>query len=166
MRLYLIRHADAVELAEGRTMRDAERELTRKGRRQAKRLAGFLQAVGVTTPAVISSPLLRALQTAQILSRCLAAGDVTSTPALAPNGDPGDVLETVSSFEERDVLAVGHMPDLGRMAAWLLGAPEHDRFAFRKTATAAFRFEGRPTPGTAVLEWIVQPCLLKVLAPE
>jgi len=160
-RLYLVRHADAADLGESRATADADRALTPKGRRQARRVAAFLKAAGTDKPLVISSPLLRAMQTAEILARSLSKEGVASSPSLAPGGDPEGILRTLRSAKDRDLVAVGHAPDIARTAAWLIGAPPHSQIEFKKAGTAAIRFEDKIGPGLATLEWLVQPRLIK-----
>ena len=161
-RLYLVRHAEAADLDGGHATCDADRKLTPKGRRQARRMAALLDAVGLANPVVAASPLLRAVQTAEILAQRLVTEDlVIPMPAMAPGGDAEDVLAFLRSLHGRDLVAVGHMPDLALMAAWLLGAAGRGGIEFKKAGTAAFRFDGTIAPGMAVLEWLVHPRLTR-----
>jgi phosphohistidine phosphatase SixA len=117
MRLYLVRHADA---APGEP--DELRPLTGHGRQQARDLGARLADQGATGAAVISSPLLRARETAEEIARAL--GTTPSTDErLAPGATAADVRESVAEHGG-DVVAVGHQPDCGRIAAGLTGGPE------------------------------------------
>ena len=117
MRLYLVRHADA---APGEP--DDLRPLTAKGRQQARDLGARLAAESVGPAVVVSSPLLRARETAEEIARAL--GTTPSTDErLAPGATAADVRESVAEHGG-DVVAVGHQPDCGRIAAGLTGGPE------------------------------------------
>jgi phosphohistidine phosphatase len=112
MRLVIVRHAEA---ASGHP--DELRPLTPAGREQARRLGAELREHGVD--AVVSSPLLRARETATALG--LAEPEVDER--LAPGAEPEDVRAAAEGRGET-VVVVGHQPDCGRAAAALAGGPE------------------------------------------
>jgi phosphohistidine phosphatase len=120
MRLYLVRHAEA---APGDP--DELRPLTPNGREQARRLAEQLRDDGVRADVVITSPLLRARETGNLIARELGA-EVSVTEELAPGATPDSLTRAVRevSAGERAVIAVGHQPDCSRIAAALTGEPE------------------------------------------
>jgi phosphohistidine phosphatase len=112
VRLYLVRHAHA---APGEP--DELRKLTPEGRRDARALGELLAAEGVVPDAIVSSPLLRARETAEELGR--ATGATTSADErLCPGATTTDVLEALEGRGET-VIVVGHQPDCGRIAAEL-----------------------------------------------
>jgi phosphohistidine phosphatase len=117
MQLYLVRHAEA---APGEP--DSLRPLTQAGRAQARALGERLRRDGVALDALLASPLLRARETAQAIARATDT-TVEVDERLAPGATVELVVEAVEGRGER-VLAVGHQPDLGRIAAALLDAPE------------------------------------------
>jgi phosphohistidine phosphatase len=114
MRLVLVRHAEA---APGTP--DELRALTPEGHEQARRLGEQLRADGIEPDVVLSSPLLRARETAG----ALGFGPPESVSALAPGATAEDVRAAVESRGDT-VLVVGHQPDCGRIAAALLGGEE------------------------------------------
>jgi phosphohistidine phosphatase len=114
MRLVLIRHAEA---APGEP--DELRVLTPGGREQARRLGEWLRADGLVPDALLSSPLLRARETATELG----FGDPEASDALAPGATADGVKAAVTGRGET-VVAVGHQPDCGRIVAALAGGPE------------------------------------------
>lgn len=124
--LWILRHADA-EDARGRP--DAERPLTEKGRAQARAVGGALAALGVRLDACLSSPLVRALDTAVLACEPLGV-DVHVTQEL--DGGRFDAERLAAGFGEH-VLLVGHNPDVARAVHDLTGA----RVRFRKGALAA-----------------------------
>ena len=117
MELILWRHADAEE-----GERDMDRELTGKGRKQAARMARWLLHRLPSKFAVISSPARRARETADALGTRYKVVE-----RLAPGAAPGDILEACGwPAHKGAVVVVGHQPDLGRVAALLVGGAEDD----------------------------------------
>lgn len=115
MDLILWRHADAEEGG-----RDLERKLTAKGRKQSARMAEWLQARLPSRCAVLASPARRARETADALGVRYKISE-----RLAPGAAPADILEAAGWPSHKGaVLVIGHQPDLGRVAAVLLGGAE------------------------------------------
>jgi phosphohistidine phosphatase len=114
MRLVLVRHADA---APGSP--DELRKLTAEGREQARALGHRLRADGIEADAVLSSPLLRARETAAVLG----LGEPEPDDRLAPGATAESVREAIAGRGEI-VVVVGHQPDCGRIAASLTGGEE------------------------------------------
>jgi phosphohistidine phosphatase len=117
MRLYLVRHAKA-EQGEP----DDLRALTPDGRAAARDLGRRLAAEGVTPDAVLSSPLLRARETAEEIARATGA-EAEPVDMLAPGATAEDVTQAVTGRGDT-VVVVGHQPDCGRIAAELTGEAE------------------------------------------
>jgi phosphohistidine phosphatase len=117
VRLFLIRHAEA---APGEP--DELRPLTQGGREAARELGQRLAADDVRPDAVLTSPLLRARETATELGRALTA-PVEPDERLAPGATADAVLQAVRGRGDT-VVVVGHQPDCGRIAAALSGGPE------------------------------------------
>ena len=114
MRLVIVRHAEA---APGEP--DDLRPLTSAGREQARTLGKRLRAQGIDPDAVVSSPLLRARETAA----ALGLGDPDVDERLAPGATPADIRDTAAGRGET-VVVVGHQPDCGNAVAELSGGPE------------------------------------------
>lgn len=114
MRVVIVRHAEA---APGTP--DELRPLTPAGREQARRLGAELRGQGVRPDAVVTSPLLRARETAA----ALALGDPEVDERLAPGATPDDVRAAAVDHGDTVVL-VGHQPDLSRAVAALAGGAE------------------------------------------
>lgn len=117
MRVYLIRHAKAED---GEP--DEQRQLTPEGREQAKVLAERLRADRVQPDAVLTSPLLRARQTAAEVARAMGI-EPEADERLAP-GATADDLRAAVAGHGATVIAIGHQPDCGRIAAELTGGKE------------------------------------------
>jgi phosphohistidine phosphatase len=151
--LYLLRHAHAGDPLKW-SGPDAERPLSAKGRRQAGRIAAHLAAVGAEIEAIISSPKVRARETAEPVARALK-GKVTIDERLAGGLTVG-ALEAViaDAGDPGSVMVVGHDPDFSELAADLSAAPA---LPMRKGALA--RFDG-PRPlreGGSTLRWLIPP---------
>ena len=117
MRLFIVRHAEAA-LGEP----DDLRPLTEAGREQARLLGQRFAQDGIQPDAVLSSPLLRARETAAEIAKAVGVG-VEADERLAPGADPDDVRAAASGRGET-VVVVGHQPDCGRTVAALSGGPE------------------------------------------
>ncbi len=155
--LHLLRHAHAGD-PEAWTGPDAARPLSDKGERQAERLGRFLAAIGFESDAVISSPKVRALRTAEIVAGHLHL-DVRVDERLAGGLGLADVdaLLRDAGRPGRPVI-VGHDPDFSDLLALLSGAAE---LPMRKGAIARIDVAGGLEPGGGVLRWLFPPQLLK-----
>ena len=117
MRLLIVRHARA---AEGSP--DELRPLTESGREDARALGKQLAADGVRPDAILTSPLLRAGQTADEIGRAVGV-EPEPDDRLAPGAEPDDVRAAIAGRGEI-VMVVGHQPDCGRAASAFSGGPE------------------------------------------
>lgn len=122
MHIYLIRHAQAVPDSFERT--DEARWLTRIGRESAVRLGQRLKEQGIEFDAVVASPLVRAVQTAELLIGTMngdpSKREVGILEALRPSGDPGRAVEEISTLGA-SVAVVSHEPILSTIAALSTG---------------------------------------------
>src|SRR5262249_48013671 len=122
MDLFLIRHAEAVDRKEF-TGTDEERPLTETGSAQGKALGEGLPSHGVRLDLLLTSPLLRAQQTAQGMLEAWEAPvpELRVCEELAPGGRRKKLARILRALGVESVGLVGHMPDLGDFTAWLLG---------------------------------------------
>src|SRR5512134_104707 len=135
MRVYLVRHAEAVDRIG--TMPDSARYLTARGRVLFRETAARFRETGATPAFLFTSPCVRAVQTAEILSEAVRYdGAVIVAPQLAP-GFGVDGLDAILSEcpGSREVALIGHEPDLGRVLTQLLS--RKTPYAMRKGAIAA-----------------------------
>jgi phosphohistidine phosphatase len=156
--IYLIRHADAVPLGESGSTDDASRPLTAIGEQQAKQLAAGFQRQGVRPGIVLSSPLLRARQTAEGMVHALGEPpvEVRICEDLAPGGKRRRLGRVPKELGQDSVALVGHQPDLGTFASWLVGSKKAD-IEIAKAGVACIHCEEGPGRPKGSLVWLVTP---------
>ncbi len=150
MRLYLVRHGEARSKEE-----DPERHLTERGVEDVRRVADFLAAVGVKVSKIYHSGKTRAKETAEIISSKISPEEVVPESGLNPLDDPTTWASRLNSSDE-DLMLVGHLPHLSRLAGLLLGC-EGDVLRLEAAGVACLeRGEG----GWKLL-WMIAPEILK-----
>ena len=162
LELYLIRHGLAAERGD-EYPDDSKRPLTSQGIARLRREAKALDALGVTIAHIISSPLVRAKQTADALAESLKSHpSVSTSDALAPAGTPAAVIQEVARQARRGSLAlVGHEPNIGELAGRLIGA--RTPIEFKKGAVCLIEFDAFPPKGAGQLRWFATPKMLRRL---
>jgi phosphohistidine phosphatase len=163
--LYLMRHGIAADA--GRGMADADRALTPEGVSKTTRVAEGLRVLGLEPDAILSSPLRRAEETARIAAKVLAPRcAIELTSALAGGQSAPDVAAALHPPRQaRHVLLVGHQPDLGDLASFLLtGSAQLAPLPFRKAAVAAIEVSTMPPRSTGILHWFLTPAQLRAIA--
>lgn len=166
MRLLIVRHAKAEEreLHAATGAPDTERPLTEAGRKSARRIGRALKELLPRIDVLASSPLVRARDTAGLIAREYRKLPIAELPALAPGHPAKAVLAWLKEQpQDATVGVVGHEPDLGRLASWLLAGGERPFVAFKKGGACLLDFSERPSPGTGVLVWLLAPAHLRRL---
>ncbi|MBK8267180.1 MAG: phosphohistidine phosphatase SixA [Planctomycetes bacterium] len=171
MLIYLVRHAIAVERGTN-GIDDHDRPLTEKGiGRMAQGVRG-LDAIGVTLDAIWTSPLRRARQTAEILETLKKSSRICNEEAegtsriqtvdiLAPGGDAMALTAMIETAQHVNSLAlVGHEPDLSELAGAILFEKSQSAILLKKGAVCCIEIAG----GCAILQWVLQPQVLRMLA--
>ena len=162
--LYLVRHAIAAERGP-RYPDDRLRPLTPAGSKKFSDSIPGLVEIGVHLDMVLTSPLVRARDTAIILAAGLKPKPpVSETEALAPGGRPPALTEVIKTHakKNRRLALVGHEPDLGELAARLIGA--RGSIAFKKGGICFIETEGATPTGPGTLHWMLTPKALRALA--
>jgi phosphohistidine phosphatase len=163
MQLYLCRHGEAVDA--GGDISDEMRWLTVGGRQEVARVGELLRAQGDIPSLILTSPLVRAVQTAAELA--LAVGydrAVEVLPALAPKGRLGEVLRDLEGYgpQFKSVFLVGHEPQMGEWTATLLGRATLGR-AFEKGGVVRINFASTAEPGVGRAAFYLSPQHLRPL---
>jgi len=164
MQILIIRHAKAGQrgLLGFIGKKDAARPLTDVGRRDMRKAARGLQKLVPEIDVLATSPLARARETADIVSRRYANIPVMELAALAPGGSKEDVLAWLRDQKATATVAlVGHEPDLGMLSSWLLGGGAESCLSLKKGAACLIEMSETPTPGSGRLEWLLPPAALR-----
>jgi phosphohistidine phosphatase len=163
MNLYILRHAEAEEEAESGG--DEARPLTARGRERTRAAAGGLRALGLRFDAVLTSPLLRASQTADLIADEYANNPPPQVlPALTPDVSPREALAALTQFARyEEVLVVGHEPQLGKLAGLLLASDGAVAIRLKKGACVALELPKAIEPGAAELRWMLTQRQLRKL---
>jgi phosphohistidine phosphatase len=158
MEIYLIRHADAVALGENNVQSDEDRPLTAVGEQQAKAVAAGLQRKGVAVQLILTSPLLRARQTAEGIHKAWSgsAPEIQICDQLAPGKRPRKLSRLLKDLERGPVAIVGHEPDLSNWTAWLIGSRKA-QLALAKAGVAHVTCENGPEKGGGTLVQLLTP---------
>jgi phosphohistidine phosphatase len=157
---YLVRHAVA-ELRGEAWPDDDLRPLSKDGARRMRQVVKGLAGIGVEIDVVLTSPLVRARETAALLGAgLLSRPRIVELDALAPGGTPLATMAALRPFSKAEGVAlVGHEPDLGILAAWLLGLPQP--LAFRKGAVCRIDVALWPPRPAGQLVWFATSKILR-----
>jgi phosphohistidine phosphatase len=170
MYLYLIRHGIAVDLDTVSTdlvISDESRPLTKEGRNKLKQVADRFQISGLKFDLIITSPLVRARQTTDMLIERELSSQVEVSPNLAPNGNlPAWLTEWNNGLRQRvdanldisRLALVGHEPNLSQWAELLIFGKIYNRLVLKKCGIIGLKFPERNLEiGTAQLHCLIPP---------
>ncbi|MGB0561069.1 MAG: phosphohistidine phosphatase SixA [Spirulinaceae cyanobacterium] len=156
MDIYLIRHGIALDRSLCRV--DSERPLTSGGKKKTTRVAQRLAATGVRCEVILTSPLLRARQTAEILQGVGLAKAIEVFKPLEPGGNWQLWLNWNQVHDYNAVALVGHQPDLGLWAEQLLWGQAAEKFILKKAGIIGLRVRDRGSPlGSSELFLLTAP---------
>ncbi|MCX4240520.1 phosphohistidine phosphatase SixA [Paraliomyxa miuraensis] len=158
MELYVLRHAMAVDSSP--ELRDAERTITDEGRERLRRTIRSWDGLGVVLDGILTSPIVRARQTADVVAAALGIHDrVEECPALGPGARPVDVVSAIAQRfgDEHRVMVVGHEPDLGRFVSLIVCGDDGGGFRIKKAGLTKLTVDGLAPARCAVLEWHLWP---------
>jgi len=164
MDLLIIRHAIAFDRDRHRWSDDADRPLSPAGIRRARKAATGLKQLTNRPQRLLTSPLARARQTAQILTHVAGWPQAEEVPELSPDEPALAVLALLARDRSKLIAVVGHQPGLGHLlATCLLGAGAALPIEMKKNAVACVSFERAPRAGHAALKWLATPRMLRAL---
>jgi len=164
MLLYLMRHGIAQDRDDPEAPPDPDRQLTRKGAQRTREVARGLAALGVDPGAVLSSPYLRAVSSAQIAAHELgySEDDVAQTDSLLPDCDPAHLFRELAGIAAGEVLCVGHAPSLDEICAYALGGGRGPLTRLKKAGVACVTIDDVAQPRGTLL-WLLEPGMLRSL---
>ncbi len=170
MNLFLLRHGIAVQQDDPSTQNDAARPLTSKGLKRMRKAARGLSRLNIAFDAVVTSPALRARQTADIVATVLGLEAVLEEmPELAPEGSVESLLFNLTRFQSHsNLLLVGHEPLLGDLATFLLTLNHESRLgvALKKAGMCRIEIDALPATERGTLHWLMTPKQLRQLATQ
>ena len=162
--LYLIRHGIAAERGP-EFPDDTRRPLTAEGIARLKAEARGLDLLGVRVDLILTSPLVRTVQTAEVFARYLAGKPtIVRVDALAPDGTAAAVVGELANHKAGRIALVGHEPNIGELAAHLIAA--RHPVPFKKGAVCRIDVGALPPKGAGQLIWFAPPRLLRRLAAD
>jgi len=162
--LYIMRHGLAAGIGSGITD-DAKRPLTPEGKKKMRGIAEGLVRLGGVLDWIVTSPLVRAVETARIVSASFAPEiPVETSDALRPAGSADALFSLLANHpNRRRVLVVGHEPDLSALAARLIGCGRGANLAFKKGGCCLIDCDGFPPKSPGQLVWWLTPRVIRKL---
>jgi phosphohistidine phosphatase len=166
MNLYVVRHAIAVERGTPGYEDDTQRPLTEPGRKKMKKISRGLHQLGIELDVILTSPWVRARDTAKILADRFGLMDkIFFTDNLIPPGNfEALVFEIHEKYDLANIALVGHEPMLSSLVSWLTTGDTDVRVALKKGGVAYLSSENLYEDGRATLEWLLTPSLMVKLA--
>lgn len=160
MKLVLVRHADAGDAEEfARTGNpDSFRPLSAKGREQMSSGVRGLKSLVPSADLMVSSPYVRAVQTADIVATEYEGTPRELSDTLEPEKAPEEFVDWLKSRGNYDVvIAVGHEPHLSTLATWLMTGRDDSGIEMKKGGAALLLFDKRPRKAAGALRWLLGP---------
>jgi phosphohistidine phosphatase len=166
MELYFMRHGIAAPEDTPGITSDGERPLTPKGIKRMRKAAKGLLSLRVSFDRVLTSPLLRARQTAQVITEVLDAEErLQEIPELAPERSVQELVTRLADYgDETRILLVGHQPLLGETASFLLSRNKMTGIPLKKGGLCCLEIDDLRSEAPAVLNWMLTPKQLRLLA--
>ena len=157
MNLFLVRHAKS-ESASGKKS-DSEREITTEGILILKNSIEVWKNYLTKIDYIISSPILRAVQTAeQIKTGFNFSSDILKDHLLLPGSDATDYLHVIKAHKSENLILVGHQPDISDAISSFIGCENFD-IPFKPASLAKITFNGKPALSRGMLEILIPPVL-------
>jgi phosphohistidine phosphatase len=163
----LFRHGIAVEREEWDGP-DTDRPLTERGVKRVSQVAAGLKWLEIQPTYIFSSPLVRALETADILQASLSIPSVVKrVDDLLPDANPERLLAAFRDLPpECTVVCVGHEPHLGFAASMMLSGKPSSAFPFKKAGAGLIELSSPPKIGRGILRWWMEPGQLRALGKK
>jgi phosphohistidine phosphatase len=167
MNLYILRHGIAVEPGTPGYAKDADRPLTPEGERKLLQIAEAMEALDLTFDLILSSPYLRARQTAEIVAEALKARKkLEFSDSLVPGGNTKKLVELLNRLQPppENVLLVGHEPYLSGLVSLLVSGEATLAVVMKKGGLCKLATESLKHGRCAALEWLLTPKQMALMA--
>jgi phosphohistidine phosphatase len=162
MEIYVLRHGIAVERGTPGYKKDNDRPLTKEGDEKMHQIAEVMLAMGLKFDLILSSPLVRAEQTAKIVAGEFDE-EVTFTDHLAPDGNTLELIGEINDEKPQCVLLVGHEPDLSRLISLLITGGTDAWIELKKGGLCKLTADKLTFGQCATLNWLLTPKQLRAL---
>jgi phosphohistidine phosphatase len=162
MEIYVVRHGIAIDREDPKCPPDPERYLTEEGIEKTKRVAAAVAALGASPDLLLSSPYVRAMQTAEIFAGALdySKQKIRRTDLLLPGAEPSLFFRELAKDKQTSTLFVfGHAPQLDDIIAAAVGSKHHIT-SLKKAGVALIELK-RVSPPNGQLVWLAPPKLLR-----
>ena len=166
MKIYLFRHSNAVDVGTPGFEDDSQRPLTEKGRDKMKSIASALKELEVKPDLIVSSPYVRARETAEILAKVLKyRSEVAFSDALVPMGNADNIIGEINEkYSVDELVLVGHEPCLSELISTLTTGNPDLAIDIKKGGVCCLSSDDLHIERKAVLEWLLTPKILTELA--
>jgi phosphohistidine phosphatase len=163
MEIYLVRHGIAIDRADPSCPADPARPLTPKGEARTRSVARGIGKLGIRPQVMMTSPLLRAVQTAEIFCEVLdcTVSRLRRTDSLLPESRPAALFGDLAKLRVKTVMCFGHAPNLDSVIAWASGRGQSFT-QLKKSGVALLEMESFDPP-KALLRWLYNPGVLRRL---
>jgi phosphohistidine phosphatase len=151
--LFLLRHAEAEERSS--SGKDADRKLTPGGAETMRIVAHAFERLA-EIELILTSPLVRARETAQFVKERFPKAAFETTEALSPSARASEIVDELAGRKEGNILLVGHQPHLGSLLGFLLVGKASVEVPMKKAAAARLSFSGAVEP-PGKLRWLMSP---------
>jgi phosphohistidine phosphatase len=160
MEIYILRHGIAVDRGTRGYANDKERPLTKEGEEKMREIAAAMLGMGLEFDLILSSPLVRAQQTAQIVAEALGE-EATTTKFLAPDANALELIAEINDEKPQQVLLVGHEPDLSQLISVLIIGDTDATIELKKGGLCKLTCEKLTFGQCATLNWLLTPKQLR-----
>lgn len=166
MKIYLIRHSKAVSPGTPGYEDDSARPLTEKGREKMEKIASALKGLGIKPDLIVTSPYVRARQTAEILAAMLKYGkDLAFSDTLVPMGEADEIIgEIVEKFNVDELVLVSHEPCLSNLIGALTARSPDLAISLKIGGVCCLSSDDLRAGHAAVLEWLLTPKIMMKLS--
>lgn len=166
MKLYLIRHSNAVDPGTPEYEDDSQRPLSEKGREKMRKIASALVGLGVKPDVILSSPFARAAQTAEILAKRLKyKNEIAFSDSLVPVGNADTLIGEINEkYSVDELVLVGHEPSMSALVGVLAAGNSEVSVNFKNGSVCCLSADDLHVERRAILEWLLTPKILSKLS--
>src|SRR5262249_1023716 len=165
MDVYVIRHGIAHELGEKNEFMDEKRTLTSDGRAKMREAARGMARLGIALDLMLTSPLVRAAETAEIVADALGLkkNDIRPAASLSPGSAPETLFADIKATNAHSIALVGHQPDLGDLVSRIVAGSGGLSIELRKGSLCLVNVTETVPALRGNIRWLIQPKQLRAI---